>query len=100
MKNYLLNRGPNLWDVSITNLQQADNLYPLFKTFLLERLQLSRMQRSQWLIMAALVVAVFFTGMWWQQRLLLRVVQVRGEGVASGSRCRRRSPARVLPPPV
>jgi potassium efflux system protein len=83
MKSYLLNRGPNLWDVSVTNLQQADSLYPLLKTFLLERLQLNRMQRSQWLIMVVLMVAVFFSGMWWRQRILLRLVQVRGEGVAS-----------------
>jgi potassium efflux system protein len=80
LKTYLLSRGPNLWDVSIANLQQANTLYPLVRSFLLERLQLNRMQRQHWLVTGILLVSAFVLGIWGRRWLRQRLAAVQVEG--------------------
>lgn len=80
LKTYLLSRGAHIWDVSVENLQQAGDLYPLVNSFLLERLQLNRMQPAQWLLLAMLLVAALALGIWWQRRIRHRLAHTRGEG--------------------
>jgi small-conductance mechanosensitive channel len=77
LKSHILNRGPNILDVSIANLQQADSLYPLFKSFLLERLQLKRMENIQWLVLGILLTAAALLGVWGRRQILQRLPKTR-----------------------
>jgi len=82
-RTYLFGRGPNLWDVSVVNLQQADSLYPLVKSFLLERLQLNRLQYTQWLVLAVLLVAAVILAVWWRRLIRQRLAHSRGGGLTA-----------------
>jgi len=77
LKSRLLNRGPHILDVSIANLQQADSLYPLLRSFLLERLQLKRMENIQWLMLGVLLAAVTVLGVWGRRQILQRLPRSR-----------------------
>ena len=80
LKTYLLNRGPHLVDVSLDNLQQAGDLYPLIDSFLLERLQLNRMQAGQWLVLGVMLVAAIVLGVWWRRRIRQGLEHEEGGG--------------------
>lgn len=80
LKTHLFNRGSNIWEITVINLQQADSLLPLVKSLFLDRLQLGRMHGSQWVLVALLAVMAGLFGIWWRRRILQRLMQVQGDG--------------------
>jgi potassium efflux system protein len=83
LRTYLLSKGPNLLEVSFANLEQADSMYPLVKSFMLERLQLNKLRNSQWVVLTMLVATAVVLGVWWRRRIRQRLEYSRGAGITT-----------------
>jgi potassium efflux system protein len=84
LKYRLLARGPNIWNVTLANLQQADTVPATIQAFFLERMQLDHLRSNGWIVLATLTITAVMLGIWlrrrWRDRLALRT----GEGISAG----------------
>ncbi len=84
LKYRLLGRGPDIWDVTLANLQQANTLPATVRAFFLERMQLIHLRRNGWLALLTLTVLAFSLGLWWRHHWRHRLKQRTGEGISAG----------------
>ena len=83
-KSYLLERGPRLWDISPLSLYQPRQLLTGIETFLLERMQLKKLQPVGWLVLAMVSVIALGLGFWWGRQLRSRAGRPSGDHITAG----------------
>jgi len=84
LKLHLLGRGPDIWNIVLDNLHQANTLPATLQAFFLERMQLIHLRRSGWLALATLCSLVVGLGLWWRRRWRGRLTSRTGEGISAG----------------
>jgi small-conductance mechanosensitive channel len=84
LRTYLLSRGGNIVDISVSNVLQAGNLYALGKSLVQNRLQLDSLRNIQWLILVLLTVIASAGGIWWRQWILRRLTQAQAQAQTAG----------------
>jgi len=84
LKFRLLGRGPDLWTVAISNLQQANTLPAAVQAFLLDRMQIKHLRSDSWTLLVMLSTLGVGLGLWWRRRWRSRLVQGPAEGISAG----------------
>lgn len=84
LKFRLLGRGPDLWTVAITNLQQANTLPAAVQAFLLDRMQINRLRSNSWALLVILCTLGVVLGFWWRRRWRDRFMQGPAVGISAG----------------
>ncbi|HYQ72835.1 MAG TPA: mechanosensitive ion channel domain-containing protein [Gammaproteobacteria bacterium] len=84
LKYRLLGRGPDIWDVTLANLQQAGSLPATLQAFFLDRLQLIHLRRNGWAALVTLVITAVMPGIWWRRQWRRRLAARTAEGISAG----------------
>jgi small-conductance mechanosensitive channel len=84
LKYQLLARGPDIWNVTLVNLQQAGTVPATIQAFFLDRMQLVHLRRTGLLALALLSVLALVLGVWWRRRWRKRLALRTGEGISAG----------------
>jgi potassium efflux system protein len=85
LKFQLLGRGPNIWQVVLENLHQANTLPAVVEGFFLDRMQLIHLRRNGWLALVTLTALAVGLGLWWRRLWRERLMQQSGEeGISAG----------------
>ena len=84
LKVRLLGRGPDIWSVTLANLQQAGTLPGAVQAFLLDRLQVKELRTNSLIILWIVSALALALGLWWRRQWRQRLMQVTGEGITAG----------------
>jgi small-conductance mechanosensitive channel len=84
LKHRLLARGPDIWDVTLANLQQAGSVPATIQAFFLDRMQLVHLRGKGWIALATLTFTAVLLGIWWRRRWRDRLALRTGEGISAG----------------
>jgi small-conductance mechanosensitive channel len=84
LKYRLLARGPDIWDVTLANLQQAGTVPATIQGFFLDRMQLVHLRSDGWIALATLTFMAMMLGVWWRRRWRDRLALRTGEGISAG----------------
>ena len=83
LKVRLLGRGPDIWNVTLVNLQQAGTLPGTVQAFLLDRLQVKQLRTNSLIILGIVSALALALGLWWRRQWRQRLMHVAGEGIAA-----------------
>jgi small-conductance mechanosensitive channel len=84
LKYRLLARGPDIWDVTLANLQQAGSLPGTLQAYFLDRLQLIHLRRNGWIALVTVTITAVMLGIWWRRRWRQWLTLRTGEGISAG----------------
>jgi len=80
LKLRLLGRGPDIWNVSLANLQQANTLPGAVHAFLQNRLQVKRLRTNSWILLGVVSSLAVTLGLWWRRRWRQHLMHATAEG--------------------
>ncbi len=84
LKYRLLGRGPDIWSVALTSVQQANSVPGAVQAFVDDRLQVKRLQSDNWILLGILSTLAVALGLWWRRRWRQRLMQGAGTGISAG----------------
>jgi len=84
LKFRLLGRGPDIWNVALVNLQQANTLPGEVHAFMLDRLQVKRLNTNRWILLGVVSTLAVTLGLWWRRRWRQRLMHATAEGISAG----------------
>ena len=84
LKFRLLGRGPDIWNVALVNLQQANTLPGEVHAFMLDRLQVKRLNTNRWILLGVVSTLAVTLGLWWRRRWRQRLTHATAEGISAG----------------